>query len=48
MDFFGTSSTLEMRRKHFFHSDLVGGETRNYGEKIWEARHHRIISIIAV
>ena len=33
MDVFATSSTLQMRYKHFFHLDLMGGETRKYGKK---------------
>ena len=40
MDIFATSSTLEMRCKHFFsinpmgrETDPMAGETRNFGEK---------------
>ena len=46
MDILATSSTIGMRRKHFFYFGLVGGETRNFGTKIWEAGHDRVISVL--
>ena len=42
MDIFATSSTLGMRRKHFF----TVGKLEILWDKIWEAGHDRVISLL--
>ena len=46
MDILATSSTLGMSVDNFFYFGLVGGETRNFGTKIWDAEHDRVISVL--